>query len=32
MTWIQGETLTVAMPGAAAIGKDVATNRFLHIT
>jgi hypothetical protein len=25
-------TLTVAMPGAAAIGRDVATNRFLHIT
>lgn len=25
-------TLTAAMPSAAAIGKDVATQRFLHIT
>lgn len=25
-------TLTAAMPSAAAIGKNVATNRFLHIT
>jgi hypothetical protein len=25
-------TLTVAMPGAAAIGRDVATQRWLHLT